>query len=44
MAFLPSEDKKALRSKIAGNKECAVRSEACGEFKTLLSIKTQLRK
>lgn len=43
MAFLPSDEKKLLRSKIDASKECAVLSEACIDLKTLLSIKTTLR-
>ncbi len=43
MAFLPSDEKKLLRSTINASQECAVRSEACSELKTLLSVKTPLR-
>jgi hypothetical protein len=43
MAFLPSDEKKVLRSKIHANKECTLRSAACSELKALLSIETPLR-
>jgi hypothetical protein len=43
MSFLSNDEKKLLKSKIRVSKECAARSEACTELKTLLSIETQLR-
>lgn len=43
MSFLPNDEKKLLKSKIGASKECAARSEACTELKTLLSIEIQLR-
>jgi hypothetical protein len=43
LAFLPNEEKSVLISKLDANKECAVRSDACNELKTLLSVKTSLK-
>ena len=35
--YLPSDEKQTLRTKLAAEKECATRSQACAELKTLLA-------